>query len=849
MNRSSIFALFVCTAAIATVAHAQEHPDESRVVSTAAGEQYQAGLLHRWILGRHYRDLWTAPVRVELLDLDAVGGGLTPTRTGGGMQTRSLRFAGADGREYAFRSVDKDPSPVLDSILRGTVVADLVQDGISAAHPYGALVAAPLLDAVGVLHVDPQLRVMPDDPALGEFREEFAGMLGLVEERPDENEGDRTSFQGTTRVIASETLTERLDRGPNDRVDAEAYLRARIMDVFLGDWDRHRGQWRWATFDEEAPRRWLPVPRDRDQAFSKFDGLATRIVSLYLPQFVRFEKEYPSLRRLHWNARAIDRWFLAELDRDDWDRVGRSVQSALTDDVIEQAVFRLPLEILELNGEELGETLRARRDRLGEAWTELYELMSKNVDLRLTDEDELVHVERSAAEVTVRVTAPERSSDPYLERRFLPGETSEIRILMREGDDRVVVTGFDEPGILIRVVGGEDDDTFELDGVARRLRLYDDHGETESLGFAVPNVDTRSWDQWEWSEDDRNQPVDWGGRTLPIFWTSYSTDLGVFLGAGVRFERYGFRKVPYASAFDLRAGWAPQLGKGRLELDGEFRRQNSAVFWPVQARISRLDVLHDYGIGNDSPGGPEAFHRVDVTTASAEAGMGLSFSSGIDLSGRVRIERTSTQDNSGRFFDSRRPVYGDGGFTSLGLLAVASWDPWAASSLRASRIRILAEGALYPGLLDVNRRFGTLGARVSGLVADHPWPRVALAYRGGVGQVYGDFPWHKAAFLGGAESLRGWDEQRFAGDAVAWAGAELRLSVVRPRVVVPISVGVFGFADAGRVSIDGDSSGGWHAGSGGGLFLQPIQQPYIFRLGVGKGSEATRVYATLGLPY
>ena len=59
-------------------------------------------------------------------------------------------------------------------------VDDLVQDGISAAHPFGALVAAPLLDAVGVLHVDPQLRVMPDDPRLGEFRAEFAGMLARL---------------------------------------------------------------------------------------------------------------------------------------------------------------------------------------------------------------------------------------------------------------------------------------------------------------------------------------------------------------------------------------------------------------------------------------------------------------------------------------------------------------------------------------------------------------------------------------------------------------------------------------------------------------------------------------------
>ena len=209
---------------------------------TAAGERYRAGPLHRLILGQHYRDLWTTKVEVKVLDLETFAGGLQPIRSGGGRQTRSLRFLGADGREYSCRSVDKDPSAILDPILRETVVEDLVQDGISAAHPFGALVAAPVLEAASVLHVDPQLVLLPDDPGLGEFRDEFAGMLCLIEERPDENEGDRTAFGGTNRVISSERLMERLDEGPQDRVDARAFLTARIVDLFLGDWDRHRGQ-------------------------------------------------------------------------------------------------------------------------------------------------------------------------------------------------------------------------------------------------------------------------------------------------------------------------------------------------------------------------------------------------------------------------------------------------------------------------------------------------------------------------------------------------------------------------------------------------------------------------------
>jgi len=62
-------------------------------------------------------------------------------------------------------------------------------------------------------------------------------------------------------------------------------------------------------------------------------------------------------------------------------------------------------------------------------------------------------------------------------------------------------------------------------------------------------------------------------------------------------------------------------------------------------------------------------------------------------------------------------------------------------------------------------------------------------------------------------------------------------------------VGLFGFMDAGRVSVNGDSQGGWHTSAGGGLFLQPVGQPYVLRLGAGTSSEATKLFLGLGLPY
>ena len=139
-------------------------------VVVTPGAHYRAGGFHTLFFGKHYRNLWTTPIRVEVLDLATFAGGLRPTKRGGGKQTRSLRFAGADGREYQFRSVDKDPSPLLPEELRHTVAQRVFQDQISAGHPAAPLVVSPLLDAAGVLHSSPRLVLLPDDPALGEFR-------------------------------------------------------------------------------------------------------------------------------------------------------------------------------------------------------------------------------------------------------------------------------------------------------------------------------------------------------------------------------------------------------------------------------------------------------------------------------------------------------------------------------------------------------------------------------------------------------------------------------------------------------------------------------------------------------
>ena len=226
MNVKAIMVLStVGTLAALAPAHAtQPEPSErDGFVRVAASERYRAARVHRFALGGGYRDLWEAKVELPMLNLATEGGGLVPTGRFGGLQTAVLGFKGNDGRAYSFRGTDKDPSAVLHSLLKDTVIQTIVQDQMAAQHPGGPISAAVISEASGVLTIKKRLVVLPDDPALGDFREEFAGMVGIFFEFPLPASDAGPGFRSATEIIGHEELYERLARSQQDQVAVEAF--------------------------------------------------------------------------------------------------------------------------------------------------------------------------------------------------------------------------------------------------------------------------------------------------------------------------------------------------------------------------------------------------------------------------------------------------------------------------------------------------------------------------------------------------------------------------------------------------------------------------------------------------
>jgi hypothetical protein len=180
---------------------------DARTRTVVIGPQYKAGAFHRWLWGTDYRPLWTTPVQVKVLDLDGFAGGLTPLARVGGQQTHGLALRGADGRDYTFRIIDKDPSSILPEELLDTWARGLVQDQIAASQPTAFLVVDELMDAAGIFHTQPYLVVMPDDVRLGAFREDFADVVGQLSEYPKARSESNPGFQGAVEIVKHDEST------------------------------------------------------------------------------------------------------------------------------------------------------------------------------------------------------------------------------------------------------------------------------------------------------------------------------------------------------------------------------------------------------------------------------------------------------------------------------------------------------------------------------------------------------------------------------------------------------------------------------------------------------------------
>ncbi len=818
---------------------ADRRDSKDTTVAMAAGNIYQATSLRKFFLGENYREVWTTPVGVPVFRLGREAGGLSIDKRGGGMQTRSLRLKARDGRQYVLRSVEKYAENAVPKNLRSAFVADIVQDQISASHPFAALAVAPLADAAGIMHTNPKVVFVPDDPRLGRNRQAFANSLALFEERPDEGFEKTDIFGGAEKIYSTDKMMEKLYGDNDNRVDQRAVLRARLFDMLIGDWDRHDDQWRWAVFTGENGKVYKPIPLDRDQAFFVNNGvlpwLASR--SWLMPKIQGFGYRIRNVAGFNFNARYFDRSFLNQPGLDDWKATADTLRLLLTDTVIEGAIRQWPEEIFRLSGETVIARLKQRRDDLAGYAETHYRFLAREADVVGSDKNERFNVERlPAGDTRVTVRKLDKSGQPaqvLYERTFRLPETREIRLYGLGGEDQFVVYGQARKGVRVRIIGGKGKDQItdssRVAGLENKTLVYDTRkGNALRLG-----PESRDMTSGHPLVNDYNRKAFRYDYVAPLLSVQFNPDDGIFLGGGFIVRKQGFRHEPFVAQHRFTGNFAVATQAYNFRYTGDFTDVIGPLNLQVNGEIRAPNFVNNFfGLGNETrfdKGQGIDYYRVRFEDWAFNALLTHNIGKTAFFFFGPALESVEVEETGQRFIDRLdenklpdrqnlfdRKTYGGGKFG----FDIDSRDSKISP---LSGVHWHTEGTFYRGINGSARSLSRIQTDLAFYWSFRLPARLTLATRFGGGINFSDYEFFQANALGGLTNLRGYRRTRFSGGSSFYNNTELRLKLFTFRsYFFPSNAGILAFGDVGRVWQDGENSRQWHQGYGSGIWITPF---------------------------
>jgi hypothetical protein len=349
MIRSSLFFLICLLQAVCAIAQLSQSDSvvkkqngPAETVSMPFSTKYKASGSKEFFWGKHYRKEWGTIVSFPVLDMKTYKGGLTPDKMGGGHQSKSLRVIAGDGKEYVLRTVEKDLTPLVPENLRGTLLHKQANDQLSMVHPYGAMIIAKLSEKISIFHMNPEIFFVPNTEALKEFRDTIGGKLCYFEERPTGKGWEKDPIANYADEIKnSEDILENFAKNTKYRMDQKELLKVRLFDMMINDFDRHEDNWNWAKFEKDSATLYKAFAKDRDQALSKVDGLLMHFIAMpwALRPLENMTKKVKDVLGENFAARNLDRQFLNQLTKEEWQQTISSIQSSLTDDAIKRQLM------------------------------------------------------------------------------------------------------------------------------------------------------------------------------------------------------------------------------------------------------------------------------------------------------------------------------------------------------------------------------------------------------------------------------------------------------------------------------------------------------------------------------
>ncbi len=838
----------------------------TQAASIYRAEETERSGLYNALWGKHYRDFYGTPVNVPVVFLDTLMGGLSPVKRGGGQQSKSLRLQDKNGKQFVMRALRKSTAKFLQSnafqetyignAFDGSGIDKFLLDFYTTSPAYTPFAIDGLAEAIDVFHTNTALYYIPKQGSLGVYNDEFGDELYMIEEHVGDTQTGQESFGKPKEIISTADLLQEVHKSGKSDVDEPSYIRARVFDMLLGDWDRHEDQWRWSKFkNDDGTKSYKPIPRDRDQAFSKYDGALIKFLTRSLPALRKMQSYDKDLRSVKWFAASpyhLDLTLINDADWAVWEQETKYIQENLTDVEIEKAFSAIPDEIQGAVIEDIKVKLKGRRANLMQIAKEYYNYLNRFqvvVGTQKADDFKITRMANGETSIDIH-----RKDHGLLNRTFSDDVTREIWIYGLDGKDTFTVEGDGNKLINLKIVGGQNNDTYDFKN-PKKVKFYDH--KTKKNTIASRRAKKWMVDDYGINNYDQRKVRYHANQIIPII--GFNPDDGLRLGLHHTHTFNGLQRNPFTRKHVTSASYYT----GSQGFDVSYKGEFSHIFHNWNFGLEGLYTspnfaINYFGDGNETTYDKDEvdldFNRTRIGKWSAALALIYRGRNGSAFHIKPLVESFEVENTEDRFVNDpnnldptstvfEKQVYGG---------AELAYEFKNRNSLVFPTLGIdLRLAAGYKTNIDNTEADNGFTYLEPEIALTHKLTKsksVIFATKLGGKVLFGDdFEFYHGAQIGGVNGLRGFRNERFVGKQSFYQNTDLRISVGGIRKsAIPVRLGITGSFDYGRVWVNDDNSNIWHNSYGGSLWSSGI---FTTNIGYYQSTDGGRFVFGLGFTF
>jgi Calcineurin-like phosphoesterase len=823
---------------------------------------------YKFFLGERYRKYYSQLVSAKSVSLDTLFGGLQPIRKGGGNQSKSLKLKTKDGKEYVMRAMKKNASQYIQSALfKDQYIEDkldntkseaFVKDIFTGSFPYAPFVVSGLSEAIKIPHLNPKLYYVPKQNELKEFNVEFGDELYLIEEQsiPTDIKTDN-GFTGNS--IDTYELIEKLQKNNDNSIDEVTYIRARLFDMLIGDWDRHHDQWRWLEYKQNGKTIFKPLARDRDQAFSIMsDGALLGAAVRLIPEaalLLKYNNDLVDVKGFNAEPYPLDMLFIKNSSKENWNQQVEIIIKSITNEVIEKAFLEIPKEINHKTVQEIKFKLEQRLKNLSKISDRYFKELNKNIVITGTNNQDYFKIncqENGDIELSINQKKDEILKEQYFNKTYLANQTKEIWLYGLDNQDTFEVIGKSKK-IVIRIIGGQNNDKYSVSS-GKNIFIYDYKSKSNDLDKAKKATISLT-DNYETNVYDYKKLKSNINKTIPT--VGFNGDDGYKIGVTNTFTHFGFLRNPFTAQHKVKAEYFFATNGYDINYTGEFAKVIGNYNLLIKAGFKSPNFsLNFFGYGNETINNDKDlefnYNRVKVRSNYINPSiiwrgrLSSSFEFGINY------EKIEVQNTEARFVEnnSQLPKTIFNGINFAGTNVKYHFENYDNKAFPTLGIETALELGFKQNLDDKNRNYAYIIPEISFDYKLIPSGNLVLATKSKGKINFGNnFEFYQAASIGGFDGLRGYRNQRFTGNSSFYQNTDLRYCFNQIKTnILPIRYGMYGSFDFGKVWANNVASKKWNNSFGGGLFLNATEI-ITANLGIFKSYDGIRLAFNLGFQF